>query len=197
MTEDHRMIIVGLGNPGAEYSRTRHNLGFMVLEALARDHHMTFKPSRVCKGLVAEGAVFDKKCLLLMPLTFMNQSGVAVKSLSSYYQVPSERILIVCDDFHLPFGQCRLRPQGSDGGHNGLSSVIQHLSSEAFVRLRMGVGAPPAGWEAADYVLSEFSQEEKKDLEIFVKKGIACCELWLKEDISKVMSQFNKRKGNG
>lgn len=180
-----------------QYARTRHNLGFIVIEALAQKHRMRLKVSRVCRGLVAEGSIQDRACLLLMPMTYMNHSGVAVRDLVAYYKIPLDGLLVVCDDFTLPFGQCRVRSQGSDGGHNGLASVVSLLDSDAFPRLRMGVGAPPPGRDPVDYVLAGFEKNEREQLDAFVDQGAECCQLWLREDIGKVMSQFNKRKENG
>ena len=179
------------------YARTRHNLGFMVIESLARNHRMRLKASRMCRGLAAEGSIDGRSCLLFMPMTYMNHSGTAVRDLVEYYQIPLDGLFVVCDDFNLPFGQCRVRPQGSDGGHNGLASVITLLNSDAFPRLRMGVGGPRPGQDPAEYVLADFEPEEQKQLDAFIDEGAECCQLWLKEDIEQVMSQFNKRKGNG
>ncbi len=179
------------------YARTRHNLGFMVIDALARGHGMRLKVSRVCRGLVAEGPIEERTCFLLLPLTYMNHSGIAVRDLAAYHKIPLDGVFVVCDDFTLPFGQCRVRAQGSDGGHNGLASVINLLKSDVFARLRMGVGAPPAGQDPVDYVLAGFEKKEQEQLGAFVDQGAECCRLWLREDIGKVMSQFNKRKENG
>ncbi len=155
------------------------------------------KASRVCRGLVAEGSILDRACFLLLPLTYMNQSGIAVRDLASYQKIPSDGIFVVCDDFTLPFGQCRVRPQGTDGGHNGLASVISALNTDTFARLRMGVGAPPPGRDPAEYVLAGFEKQEQEQLDDFIDQGVECCQLWLKEDIGKVMTQINKRKENG
>ena len=180
-----------------QYARTRHNLGFMVIEALVRKHRMRLKASRVCRGLVAEGLIDDRGCLLLMPMTYMNHSGTAVRDLAAYYEIPLDALFVVCDDFNLPFGQFRVRPQGSDGGHNGLESIVKLLNSDVFPRLRMGVGAPRPGQDPAEYVLAGFEKDEQEQLDAFIDGGAECCQSWLKEDMGKVMSQFNKRKGNG
>lgn len=187
-------LIVGLGNPGKDYSYTRHNLGFLVLEALAGRYKLKILPSPLCKGLAAEGTMHDKACCLLFPLTYMNNSGIAVKDVVEKEEIPLNNILAVVDDFSLDFGQLRLRARGSDGGHNGLSSIIQHLNSEDFARLRLGVGPAPNKKEAVDFVLSEFSPVERKKLDDFINEAIDCCVGWLTGKSGQVMSQFNRKK---
>jgi PTH1 family peptidyl-tRNA hydrolase len=192
-----RRLVVGLGNPGERYVHTRHNLGFRVVEELARRHQLKFKASRFCQGVVAEGKILGRPCALLLPLTFMNHSGITVNAAVSWYKALLPDFLVVLDDLNLEFGQLRLRDKGSDGGHNGLASVIQHLGSQDFSRLRMGIGAPPPRMDAADFVLAEFGKEERKVVDSFVGQGAEGSELWLQNDIGKVMSQINKRKENG
>ena len=187
-------LIVGLGNPGKNYENTRHNLGFLVAKHFAEQHHLKFRSSSRCKGLVAEGLVADVNVCLLLPLTFMNNSGVAVKEIAAKKGIALENIFIVCDDFNLGFGQLRIRRQGSDGGHNGLSSVLYHLGENTFPRLRLGIGAPPDGEDAADFVLQKFTRNESKQLDPFIEEAADCCLVWLTQEMEKVMSQFNKRK---
>ena len=187
-------LIVGLGNPGKDYSFTRHNLGFLVAEAMAERYKLKILPSSLCKGLSAEGTIECKECSLLFPLTYMNNSGLAVKDVVKREEIPLSNILVVVDDFSLDFGQLRLRAKGSDGGHNGLSSVIEHLQSEDFARLRLGVGPVPNKKEAVDFVLQEFSPAERKKLDDFIVQAVDCAAAWVTGNAGQVMSQFNRKK---
>ena len=187
-------LIVGLGNPGKEYERTRHNIGFMVVQRLAVELNLAFKASSFTKGLVAQGTKGQPVCLL-MPVTFMNHSGIAVKELMRKKAIASEDLLVVTDDFNLPFGQLRFRPQGSAGGHNGLASVIEQLGDDHFSRLRIGVGAPNGS--STDHVLGNFSKEETKALKALVEAAAEGCQVWLTEGINIAMEQYNKRKNDG
>ena len=189
--------IVGLGNPGSQYEITRHNLGFLVVRHLAEELKVKFKPSRCCKGLEAETEIGGVGIRLLLPLTFMNLSGRAVKPFIDQYGLSVDNLLIVYDDFNLEFGQLRLRLKGSAGGHNGVSSIIECLQRDDFSRLRLGIGSPGLTVDPADFVLSEFSQDEKKKLDFFIEYAAKCCRAWATEEIDLVMSQFNKRKEDG
>ena len=143
-------LVVGLGNSGPGYEWTRHNLGFMVVTYLAASGHMSFRRSRHCRGLMAKGEMAHKRCGLLKPLTFMNNSGQAVKDILDLEDLALENVLVVCDDYHLAFGEIRLRLKGSAGGHQGLISIIQEVGADAFSRLRVGIGAPRPGQDPAD-----------------------------------------------
>lgn len=189
-------LIVGLGNPGPEYTTTRHNLGFLVLEYIAKQQTVAFAKKLGKDGLLAQAQIDDKTVQLLLPMTFVNNSGVAVKRAVMEHQVDMDRLLLVCDDVDLPFGRVRLRSDGGDGGHNGLTSVISHLKTKKFARLRLGVGAPTPGQDMADYVLGEFSADEKKALKDFVAMAAECCLVWLKEGTHTAMNHFNRRKEN-
>lgn len=186
-------LIVGLGNPGNDYEYTRHNLGFLVIRALVDKLQLKLSLSRVANGLVAEGMVEDRRVCLLMPLTYMNNSGVAVKQMASVNGLTTENILVVCDDFNLDFQQIRLRAKGSDGGHNGLSSVIEHLKTDQFARLRMGVGKPRDKKDIVDYVLEQFSKKEKISLGKFIDQATLCCVAWLNNGIEAAMDQYNRK----
>jgi len=187
-------VIVGLGNPGREYDRTRHNIGFFVLDVLAERNGLTWKRSRLYQGLLAQGRIDGQPCCLLKPLTYMNLSGQSVRPFVKQRKVDLADMLIVCDDFDLRFGQLRIRPGGSHGGHNGLESVIQHLRSNEFARLRIGIGAPPPRCDAADFVLSPFRPGEKKEIGNICDVAADCCLTWLSEGVSATMNQFNTRK---
>jgi PTH1 family peptidyl-tRNA hydrolase len=152
--------LAGLGNPGREYSQTRHNLGFMVLDLLAEQLKLSWKRRALysCAGDNKRGL------FLLKPLTFMNQSGLAVAKALSYQKIPAWQLLVICDDVNLPLGKIRLRAKGSDGGHNGLKSIIKHLGSQDFARLRLGMGPVPDSLEMADFVLSSFAKAERTEV---------------------------------
>lgn len=185
-------LIVGLGNPGKEYEYTRHNLGFMVVRHLAKEFNWEFQTTRLAKGLIAKGEVRDSEVHLLLPLTFMNNSGLAVKPLVEKKNLTLENLLVICDDLNLSFGHLRLRSGGSDGGHHGLSSITECLNTKYFSRLRMGIGEPSSREQAVDYVLGEFNAAEKKSLDGFVADAADCCLIWLKEGINKAMQLYNK-----
>ena len=187
-------LIVGLGNPGKDYEYTRHNLGFLVVQRLAGELKLKFALSSLTNGMTVEGMFEEDNICLLAPLTYMNNSGVAVSQLMSKKDLSPGDILVVCDDFHLDFEQIRLRAKGSDGGHNGLSSVIRHLDTEQFARLRMGIGYPPGKKDTVDYVLEEFKKKEKDRLDDFIDEAVSCCLRWLKEGINAAMDQHNRRK---
>ena len=190
-------VIVGLGNPGSQYEGTRHNLGFLVVQHLVRDLGVKFAPSRCCKGLEASVEVEGNDIKFLLPMTYMNLSGRAVKPFILNYDISLDDMLIVYDDFHLDFAQLRLRRKGSDGGHNGLSSLIESLGSQDFSRLRLGIGEPKGKKNTEDFVLSEFDAQEKKELDFFIQDAVECCRIWITDEIEQVMSQFNKRKIDG
>lgn len=184
-------LIVGLGNPGKEYQLTRHNLGFDVVQALARRWRLSFTKSSECAGFVADGRLFDCDICLLMPTTYMNRSGEAVKAVLARRNIDAGHVLVICDDLQLPFGRLRLRRRGSDGGHNGLSSIIEHLGTDHFARLRCGIGSPADPQGTVDYVLEKFSKEERQHLDAFVGEAAECCEAWIREDMETVMNRFN------
>ncbi|MDP2652973.1 MAG: aminoacyl-tRNA hydrolase [Candidatus Omnitrophota bacterium] len=186
-------LIVGLGNPGREYQNTRHNIGFRVVDHLACGAGLKFAESRACRGLMAEGEIEGQRCCLLLPLTYMNHSGQAVRDVVRKKNVVLSDMLVVCDDFHLDFGQMRIRKSGSGGGHNGLSSIIDLVGSNEFPRLRVGIGTPPRREEVTEFVLGAFDAGERKGLNGLIEDAARCCGEWLKNDISQVMSQFNKK----
>lgn len=153
--------------------------------------------SSLTNGLVAESVVDGQTCHLLMPLTYMNHSGTAVQQMLEKKKIELPDLLIIADDFNLPFGQIRLRPKGTDGGHHGLSSVIEQLKTDSFSRLRMGIGRLKQAGDATDYVLGEFAKTERAQLSQFLDRAAAGSLIWFKEGINKAMEQFNTRKKNG
>ena len=170
-------LIVGLGNPGSAYEKTRHNVGYCIVQAFARKHSFSFKHSSHLVGELAQGNLDGKKLLLLLPTTFMNSSGDAVRRCVDYYQVPTHHLMVVCDDVALPLGNMRMRKKGSSGGHNGLKGIETHLGTQLYARLRIGVGAPDQQ-DLADYVLGRFSRQETEMIEEMTPKAIEALELW-------------------
>ena len=181
--------IVGLGNPGAEYVATRHNVGFEVVDELARRWQVKLKKWRKVGTLALAK---DHDALLMEPATFMNSSGEAVLSVGSFYKVNLADWLIVVDDVNLPLGRVRMRKMGSAGGHNGLKSVIQHLGPD-FARLRIGVGRGDPKWDLADHVLARFEPEERKSVEEAIGRAADAVETFVTEGIEPAMNRFNAR----
>ena len=185
-------LIVGLGNPGREYRNTRHNIGFLVLDELARRENLTFgmAPSQVPDAFVAKrfGAA---PLLLAKPLTFMNRSGDAVAALARYYDVSPADLLVILDEVALPFGRLRVRARGSAGGHNGLKSIVERLGTTDFARLRLGVGRGDARRDLADHVLSVFEPAEQEGLEALVTRAADAAGMFAVENIATVMNRYN------
>jgi len=180
------LTIFGLGNPGSRYAQTRHNAGFMVLDALARRLHTRFRHEPGC--LLARKEFAGSRLVLVKPLLYMNESGVIVKEQSG--REPDE-LLVVCDDLALPFGRLRLRPKGSDGGHKGLGSIIYHLGRTDFARLRIGIDAPDPGQDGTDYVLEEFSAEQLSLLPEVLDRAAEACLTVLTGGLELAMNRFN------
>ncbi len=177
---DSDFLIVGLGNPGTRYEKTRHNLGFMVVKALAKKEGLSFKREWRLKGKVASGIVHEKKVYILMPSTYMNLSGTAVCKCLNYYHIPIDNVLVITDDVYLKLGSMRIRPKGSAGGHNGLKSVEQHLQTQNYPRLRMGVGGESLSERALEaFVLENFSSAEQKELPAAIEAGVSVTTCWL------------------
>jgi len=183
-------LIVGLGNPGPQYRLTRHNFGFLVLEALAAASQASWRNSNSSHGLLTKVTIESEECSLLMPTTFMNNSGIAVKALAAKKGIPVQDILVVTDDLDLSFGQLRLRPSGSAGGHNGLKSIIQELGDNQFARLRLGIDAPQHA-STVDYVLENFTPVQKKALPDFINHALDCVTCWVTEGAQVAMNKFN------
>jgi PTH1 family peptidyl-tRNA hydrolase len=182
-------IIVGLGNPGSQYVGTRHNVGFEVIDALAR----TFATSAFrhwCDSLVADCRLEGQTVVLVKPQTFMNLSGRAVRALLDFYKLSPQQLLVVCDDIHLPIGKLRLRARGSHGGHNGLRDIQQHLGSEEYPRLRIGVGTPRPG-EAVSYVLGRFAASERPLIEQAIERAAEAVACWIGQGLETAMNRFN------
>ncbi|SHN70575.1 aminoacyl-tRNA hydrolase [Desulfitobacterium chlororespirans] len=183
-------LIVGLGNPGGQYAETRHNAGFLLLDCLAEELKLDFRPK--FQGLMAETMMEGEKVYLLKPQTFMNLSGRSIRELAQFYKIAPEDIMVVYDDMDLPVGRLRLRSSGSAGGHNGIKSTIAELGTEEFWRLKVGIGRPTAGWDSARYVLASFAKEEIPVLEEILDKGMKAVTLWAKGDGDKAMNLYNR-----
>lgn len=183
-------LIVGLGNPGLEYARTRHNAGFMCLETLATRHGLRFGRGRANADLVS-GVIAGQAVVLARPQTYMNDSGRSVGELVRFYGVALPDLLVVYDELDLPFGQLRLRGGGSAGGHNGMRSIIAHLHSQEFPRLRIGIGRPPGRLPTERYVLSLFSLEEREVLPTILDAAADAVQVWLRDGLTRAMNRYN------
>lgn len=183
-------LIVGLGNPGAEYERTRHNLGFMVADAFVAKRRGRFTENKADYSL-ATLRIKGQHCHVAKPQTYMNLSGQAVKKLLFHLELDLDELLVIADDFALPFGKLRLRQQGTDGGHNGVASIIEETGSLEFARLRMGIGPCPEGVAFEDFVLQEFLQDQLDELAEFVKLGVSCIESVLYTGLDAAMNRYN------
>jgi PTH1 family peptidyl-tRNA hydrolase len=184
-------LIVGLGNPGAEYAQTRHNAGFMLVEKLASAWKCDWENERKFRARIARIERGGRKILLCAPQTFMNLSGETVGALVKFYQLPLKRILVVVDDADLPFGEIRLRAGGSSGGHHGLESIEQDVCSRGFARLRIGIGRKDGARAITDHVLGKFDLAERGLLENVLERASDQIETWLEAGIEKAMSLFN------
>lgn len=186
-------LIAGLGNPGPRYAANRHNVGFRCLERLAAAHSLAFNvDARQSRAHVALGTICGRRVVLVKQRTFMNESGRAVVPLTRFYKVQPELLIVVYDDLDLPLGVVRLRPAGGSGGHKGMRSIVEHLGTQNFPRLRIGIGRPPGNMDPAAYVLQDFSAEEEPLLEGTLERAVAAIEVWLCEGIQAAMSQYNR-----
>jgi len=191
-----KYLIVGLGNPGKEYQLTRHNFGFLVVSKLAEEHSIKLIRSAKYQGFLGHGKIADKDVFLLLPQTYMNCSGVSIRSVLKDKEIAHLNILVVYDDFHIDFGSMRIRKHGSAGGHNGLISIIEKLMTQEFARLRLGIGSSKNKKTTTDFVLSKFSTYEQKQLNEHIQKAVDCCVVFLEKGIDQAMAIFNKRNKN-
>jgi PTH1 family peptidyl-tRNA hydrolase len=181
-------LVVGLGNPGKRYSETRHNLGFKVINELARRHQVQKEEHRF-DAIIGHCRMGGEKVLLLKPLTFMNLSGRAVQPVMRFYKIPLQDLLVVYDDMDLPPASLRIRAAGSSGGHKGMASIVELLASQDFARIRIGIGRPPYG--VTEWVLSAPPAEERPEYEAAVLQAADAVEYWVKDGIVQVMNRFN------
>lgn len=184
-------IIAGLGNPGAKYEMTRHNAGFLALDLYAVKNNADIKKLKY-HSLVREVTVSGKRCLLMKPQTFMNNSGEAIGEAAKFYKIPPERVIVISDDTTLDVGKIRIRRKGSAGGHNGLKSIIAHLGSEDFPRVKIGVGKKPNAYtDLADWVLARFPKESEEDLKQALENALSAVELIVAGETDKAMNLYN------
>ena len=186
-------IIVGLGNPGRDYQNTRHNIGFDVIDALADAAGISVIEKKH-KAIIGKGVLDGQKVILAKPQTYMNLSGESVRDIIDYYKVDEQQeLIVISDDISLDVGMLRVRKKGSAGGHNGLKNIIQHLGHDTFMRIKMGVGEKPKGYDLADYVLGHFTQDERKLMDEAAKSAVEAIRMMLANDVDKAMNQFNKK----
>lgn len=189
---DDRFLIVGLGNPGREYARTRHNAGFMLAEKLAARWRANWTEEKKFNSRVAKVERNGRKLILCQPQTYMNVSGEAVGAVAEFYKIPVKQILVLVDEADLPFGQIRMRAKGSSGGHHGLDSVEHHLGTQDYARLRIGIGRTENNVrEITNHVLGQFSAADTELLEKVLDRASGQVECWLDQGIEKAMNQFN------
>ena len=188
---EDRHLIVGLGNPGSEYAKTRHNAGFMLVELLAKHWRADWNNEKKFQSRVAKAERDGRRLVLCEPQTFMNLSGEAVGALVKFYQLPLTKLVVAVDDADLPLGEIRLRPSGSSGGHHGLESIEQHLGSREYARLRIGIGRKDSRREIAGHVLGKLTPTEMVLMEKVLVRAAGQVECWLAHGLPKAMSQFN------
>ncbi|HET6383112.1 MAG TPA: aminoacyl-tRNA hydrolase [Armatimonadota bacterium] len=183
-------LVVGLGNPEDRFTRTRHNVGFMVADRLAERHEFRIR-HREKRALTGSWVSSNGRVLVAEPQTYMNLSGASVRALSQFYKISPDRVLVVCDDTALPFGRLRIRRAGSEGGHNGLRSLSQHLGTQEYPRLRIGIGRPASSQALKDYVLSAFTSTEMSELPAILDRAVDAIETAVSEGVDAAMTRFN------
>lgn len=184
-------LIVFLGNPGPRYDFTRHNAGFMAADAMAREKGLSINKARF-RALTASCRIGEESVLLMKPQTFMNLSGQAVSQAAGFYKIPPEHIIVVSDEVSLPIGRLRIRTKGSAGGHNGLKDIIARLGTDAFPRIRIGVGAPPhPDYDMADWVLSSFKGQDAEDMMAAAARAAEAAECYITQGADRAMNRFN------
>ncbi len=186
------LLLVGLGNPGRKYIKNRHNAGFHCLDRLAEAYHLAFDTKRD-KAEVALGRAAGRRVVLVKPQTYMNDSGLSVGALARFYKVEPAQVLVIYDDLDLPQGTLRLRPRGSAGGHRGMLSIMQHLGTREFPRLRVGIGRPPGRMPPKAYVLQDFGADEWQEMDEVYDRAVAAIESVIVEGVKEAMNRFNAR----
>jgi peptidyl-tRNA hydrolase, PTH1 family len=184
-------LVVGLGNPGAKYERTRHNIGFDCLNGLVAKVGLGL-PQTKFEGQFAKGRIDGRDVCLVWPMTYMNNSGRCVAQFARFYKVKPEQIIVICDDLSLPLGKLRIRKSGSSGGQKGLGDIIQAMGTQAIPRLRIGIDATPPSWDTADFVLSKFSDAERAIVNDGLARAEAAVTSWLRDGIDHAMNTFNR-----
>ena len=187
-------LIAGLGNPGPQYTLTRHNIGFMAIDKIADTFLISMDLDKKQKAIIGKGMMGSEKVILAKPQTFMNLSGESIRAISDYYQIDPEDIIIVFDDISLDVGQLRIRKKGSAGGHNGIKSIIQHLGTNEFPRVKIGVGERIPGQDLADHVLGRFPKEQMKLVEEATENACEAVFMMVKDGIDKAMNAYNGKQ---
>jgi PTH1 family peptidyl-tRNA hydrolase len=185
-------LIAGLGNPGAAYQATRHNIGYRLLEYISLQNKIPLQQQAVL-SYIGQGTLWDIPVVLAKPLTFMNRSGEAVKALADYYRILYANIIIIHDDLDLPFGQIRIKTRGGSGGHRGIASLLDWLKEDTFIRIRIGIGRPLSGTEESQFVLQAFSAEEEKNLDEIIVRAGQCLKTLLIAGPEIAMNEFHKK----
>lgn len=186
-------IIAGLGNPGLPYEGTRHNVGFDVIDAIAKEYNISVD-YRKNRAFIGKGIIGGQKVILAKPQTYMNLSGESIRGLADYYKIDEEtELIIIYDDVSLDVGQLRIRKKGSAGGHNGIKSIISHLGTDVFLRVKVGVGEKPKKYDLADYVLGHFSKEERQQMEEGYGQAVKAVELLVAGEVEAAMNEFNRK----
>ena len=186
-------IIIGLGNPTAQYQATRHNIGWDAITRISDDYRIPLD-SKAHKANCGKGYIEGEKVIIAQPITYMNLSGESVRALVNFYKVAPEDIIVIYDDISLDVGQLRIRKKGSAGGHNGMKSIINHLGTDEFPRIRVGVGDKPKDWDLADYVLSRFQGDEQPAIREALQSTSDACRMIITSGIEAAMNQYNKKK---
>lgn len=186
-------IIVGLGNPTDKYQATRHNIGWDAITRLSDDYRIALDIKKH-KAICGKGFIEGEKVILAQPVTYMNLSGESVRELMDFYKVTPEEVIIIYDDISLEVGQLRIRKKGSAGGHNGIKSIIQHLGTDEFPRIKVGVGDKPKDWDLADYVLSRFLKEEQPAIREALMDTSQACKMIIESGIDAAMNRYNRKK---
>jgi PTH1 family peptidyl-tRNA hydrolase len=193
--EQSLSLIVGLGNPGTKYDKTRHNIGFDCLSELHRRIGSTSLSTKF-EGQFSKGSLNGFPVILLWPLTYMNASGRCVSQLASFFKIPNDRLLVLCDDLSLPLGKLRVRKQGSSGGQKGLADILTSLGTQEIARLRVGIDPAPASWDVADFVLSKFSADDRIVIDSAIATACDAVEHWVANGISACMNKYNSSQSN-
>jgi PTH1 family peptidyl-tRNA hydrolase len=192
--EEKMYLIVGLGNPGKQYEATRHNMGFDTIDYLVEKHKIPQSGVKF-NAMYGKGIIGGEKVILMKPLSFMNLSGGPVREMANYFKIdPETEMIVIYDDIDLEPGQIRIRKQGSAGGHNGIKDIIKQLGTEKFLRIKVGVGAKPKGWDLADHVLGRFSTSERKLVDEAIEKAAAAAEEIISKGADAAMNEYNKKK---
>ena len=186
-------LIAGLGNPGKQYEATRHNMGFDTVDCLVETHNV---PQGGVKfnAMYGKGIIGGEKAILMKPLSYMNLSGGPIQEMSSYFKInPETELIVIYDDIDLEPGQLRIRKQGSAGGHNGIKDIIRQLGTEKFLRIKVGVGAKPKGWDLADHVLGRFSTEDRKLVDEAIGKAAKAVDIMIEQGADAAMNEYNRK----